>query len=191
MLSVLAQNWWMVALRGVAAILFGITAIIWTDITLGVLVAFFGAYAIVDGALLIGSAFSGPSRDRFWHLLGGVAGIAVGIVAWVWPGLTALSLLYIIASWAIILGVTQVMAAVRLREWLTEEWLLVLSGVVSVVFGTVLFIFPGDGAIAVVTTIGIFAIINGGTEIGLALRLRGLNQGQPVSRARMGRTLTN
>jgi uncharacterized membrane protein HdeD (DUF308 family) len=189
MLSVLSRNWWMVALRGVAAILFGFTAIIWPDITVGVLVAFFGAYAIVDGALLIGSAFSGPSGDRFWHLLGGVAGIAVGLVAWVWPGLTAVTLLYIIASWAIILGVTEVIAAVALREWLAQEWLLVVSGVVSVLFGTLLFIFPGDGAIALVTTIGIFAMIIGGTEIGLAFRLRGLNQDRPERGPGMGRTV--
>lgn len=189
MLTVLAHNWWMVALRGVAAILFGVTAIIWPDITVGVFVAFFGAYAIVDGALLIGSAFSGPSNDRFWHFLGGVAGIAIGIVAWAWPGLTALSLLYIIASWAIIVGVTQLTAAVTLPESLSEKWLLVLSGVVSILFGTVLFVFPGDGAIALVTTIGIFSMIVGGTEIGLALRLRGLNQGA-VSGAGVGRGVT-
>jgi uncharacterized membrane protein HdeD (DUF308 family) len=181
----------MVALRGVAAILFGITAIIWPGITVGVLVAFFGAYAIVDGGLLIGAAFSGPSSERFWHLLGGVAGIAIGIMAWVWPGLTALSLLYIIAAWAIIIGVTQITAAIALREWLTEEWLLVLSGLALIVFGTVLFVFPGDGAIALVTTIGIFAIIIGATEIGLGLRLRGLNEGRPSSGAHMGRTVAS
>ena len=177
MLTVLARNWWMIALRGVAAVLFGFGAIAWPDITVGVLVAFFGAWAIIDGSFSLASSLAGPSRDRWWHVLGGISSIAVGVIAWAWPGLTALTLLYIIASWAVIVGTFEIAGAIALHEWLTREWLLILSGIVSILFGIVLFAFPGEGALAVVTTIGIFSMILGGSLIGLALRLRSLNQG--------------
>jgi uncharacterized membrane protein HdeD (DUF308 family) len=187
MLTALTHNWWMVALRGVAAILFGFTAIVWPDITVGVLVAFFGAFAIVDGSFSVAASLAGHSSDRWWYLLGGVASIAIGVIAWAWPELTALTLLYIIASWAIIVGTFEIAAAIALREWLTQEWMLILSGVVSVLFGIVLFAFPGEGAIALVTTIGIFSMILGGSLIGLALRLRGVNQGPSSRGAGLGR----
>jgi uncharacterized membrane protein HdeD (DUF308 family) len=187
MLTALAQNWWMVALRGVAAILFGFVAIVWPDLTVGVLVAFFGALAIVDGSFSVATSLAGPSKDRWWYLLGGISGIAIGVIAWVWPDLTALTLLYIIASWAVIEGTFEIAAAIALHEWLTQEWLLILSGVVSIVFGIVLFAFPGEGAIALVTTIGIFSMFIGGSLIGLALRLRSLNQGSTMRGAGMGR----
>lgn len=186
MATALAQNWWMVALRGVAAILFGFTAIVWPDITVGVLVAFFGAFAIVEGAFSVAASLAGPSNDRWWYLLGGIASIAIGVIAWVWPDLTALTLLYIIASWAVIVGSFEIGAAIALREWLTKEWMLILSGVVSVLFGIALFAYPGAGAITLVTTIGIFSIILGGSLIGFALRLRGLNQGSASRGAGMG-----
>jgi uncharacterized membrane protein HdeD (DUF308 family) len=187
MLTALAQNWWMVALRGVAAILFGFVAILWPGLTVGVFVAFFGAFAIVDGAFAVGASIAGPSNDRWWHLIGGVAGIAVGLIAWAWPGLTALTLLYIIATWAVIVGTLEIGAAIALREWLNDEWLFILSGVVSILFGIVLFAFPGDGAIALVTTIGIFSMILGGSLVGFALRLRTFNQGPTTRAAGMGR----
>ena len=187
MIAALAQNWWMVALRGVAAILFGFGAIVWPDITVGVLVAIFGVFAIVDGSFSVASSLAGPQSERWWYLFGGIASIAIGVIAWVWPDLTALTLLYIIASWAVIEGTFEIAAAIALREWLTEEWLLILSGAVSIVFGIVLFAFPGEGAIALVTTIGIFSMILGGSLIGLALRLRALNQGPTSRGAGMGR----
>jgi uncharacterized membrane protein HdeD (DUF308 family) len=121
------------------------------------------------------------------YLLGGIASIAIGVIAWAWPDLTALTLLYIIASWAVIVGTFEIAAAVVLNEWLTEEWLMILSGAISILFGIVLFAFPGEGAIALVTTIGIFSIIIGGSLIGFALRLRGLNQGSTTRGAGMGR----
>ena len=187
MLPALTRYWWLVALRGVSAVLFGIVAVAWPDITVGVLVAFFGAYAIVDGSFSVGTAIAGPSNDRWWYLPGGIASIAIGVIAWVWPDLTALTLLYIIASWAVIVGSFEIMTAIALRNWLTEEWLLILSGGVSIVFGIVLFAFPGEGAIALVTTIGIFSMICGGALLGLALRLRSLDQESTSGRAGMGR----
>jgi uncharacterized membrane protein HdeD (DUF308 family) len=177
----------MIALRGVAAVLFGFGAIVWPDITVGVLVAFFGAWAIVDGSFSVAASLAGPQNERWWYLFGGIASIAIGVIAWAWPELTALTLLYIIASWAVIVGTFEIAAAVALREWLTKEWMLILSGAVSILFGIVLFAFPGEGAIALVTTIGIFSIILGGSLIGLALRLRSLNQGPATRGTGMGR----
>jgi uncharacterized membrane protein HdeD (DUF308 family) len=163
----------MLTLRGVAAIVFGIVAIAWPDITIGVLVAFFGAFAFVDGAFSIGAAFGGESRDRWWYALRGIGGITVAIIALVWPGLTALSLLYFIASWAVVTGVIEIIAAIQFRDAITGEALFIVSGLLSVVFGTVLFMFPGDGAIAVVLTIGIMAIINGTWDVVASFTLHG------------------
>ena len=177
----------MVGLRGVAAILFGLTAIVWPDITVGILVAFFGAWAIVDGAFSIAESLAGKSNDRWWYLFGGIASIAIGVIAWAWPDLTALTLLYIIASWAVIVGFFEIAAAIALRDLLNQEWVLVLSGAVSILFGSVLFAFPGEGAIALVTTIGIFSILLGGSLIGLAFRLRGLSEGPSGHGAGLGK----
>jgi uncharacterized membrane protein HdeD (DUF308 family) len=168
----------MLALRGVAAILFGIGAIAWPDITIGVFVAFFGAFALVDGAFSIGAALSSETADRWLYVLRGLLGMLVGVIAWVSPGLTALSLLYFIASWAIITGVMEIVAAVRFRDALTGEGLIIISGVISVIFGIVLFAFPGDGAIALVMTIGIFAMISGAWDIIAGLSLRGWASGR-------------
>lgn len=174
MVQMLTRYWWAVALRGVLAILFGILAIVWPDLTVGILVALFGAYAIVDGAFAIASAFRADDTDRWWHVLEGVLGLAVGLIAWVWPGLTALSLLYFIAAWALVTGVIEIIAAIRLRRAITNEWLLVLSGVLSVLFGILLLFRPRSSAIALVVVIGIYAIIFGVMLLGLALRLRGM-----------------
>jgi uncharacterized membrane protein HdeD (DUF308 family) len=173
MLSLLAQNWWMLALRGVAAILFGIVAISWPDITVGAFVALFGAFAFVDGVFSIGAAFGGDSRERWWYMLRGISGMSVAVIALVWPGLTALGLLYFIASWAVVTGVTEVVAAIQFRDTISGEALIIISGVLSIIFGSVLFAFPGDGAIAIVMTIGILAIINGTWDIIAGFSLHG------------------
>ena len=184
MLDVLARNWWMVALRGVVAILFGFLAIIWPDLTVGVLVALFGAYALVDGVFAIVSAFQSTDSDRWWHVAEGALGILVGIIAWVWPDLTALSLLYFIAAWALVTGVIEIVAAIRLRRVLDNEWLLLLTGVLSVLFSILLFIRPRSSAIALVVVIGIYAIIFGGMLLGLAFRLRRMRGDRGVTGAR-------
>src|SRR5256885_4424651 len=130
MLDALARNWWVVALRGALAVLFGVLALVWPAITIGVLVLLFGAYALVDGVFALGSALFGGARvegRRAWLILEGVVGVAAGIVAFVWPGVTALALLWVIAAWAIITGVLEIATAIRLRRELRGEWLLVLS----------------------------------------------------------------
>jgi uncharacterized membrane protein HdeD (DUF308 family) len=179
-LETLARYWWVVAVRGVAAVLFGLLAIIWPAITVTVLVLLFGAYALVDGVLALGSAiFGGRSAEgrRPWLALEGVAGVLTGVLTFLWPGITTLVLLWLIAAWVLVTGVLEVVAAVRLRREMQGEWLLALSGVLSVVFGILLIIWPTAGAVTVVWLIGIYAMVFGIALIALSLRLRKIYQG--------------
>ncbi|HEV8164756.1 MAG TPA: DUF308 domain-containing protein, partial [Actinomycetota bacterium] len=172
--------WWSVALRGVLAVAFGVVAWIWPHITVHALVLLYGFYALVDGLLALAALLVGGSlvrERRVWLLVEGVAGIAAGVIAFLWPGITALVLLYLIAAWAIATGILEIAAAVWLRRELRGEWLLALGGVVSVLFGVFLIVRPGEGAIAVVWLIGLFAIVFGVALIGLGLRLRRLGRG--------------
>lgn len=151
MIGVLARNRWMVVLRGVLAVLFGLTAWVWPDLTATVLVALFGAYALVDGAFAVvaGIASYGDNEPWWAELLTGVAGIVLGLLVFVWPDISALALLYLNAAWAITTGVFEIAAAIRLRREIDGEWLLALAGIASVLFGALLILFPGSGAIAV------------------------------------------
>src|SRR5262249_10613732 len=145
----LARHWWVVALRGLAAVLFGILAFAWPGMTLAVLVLLFGAYALVDGVLGVIAAIRGDSDHRLAMAAEGVVGILAGLAAFAWPGLTALVLLYIIAFWAILTGVIEIAAAVRLRRVLQNEWGLIVGGALSILFGVILVVAPGAGAVAV------------------------------------------
>jgi uncharacterized membrane protein HdeD (DUF308 family) len=170
----LIRNWWLVALRGAAALVFGVLTILWPRVTLAALILLFGAYAVVNGVFAVVVAVTHRRGEPHWVslLLSGILSIALGIVAFVLPGLTALSLLYIIAAWAIVTGVAEIATAVRLRRVITGEWLLVIAGVVSVLFGLLLVVFPGAGALAVTLWIGTYAIMLGILLIALAFRLR-------------------
>jgi len=175
-MDVLARNWWMILLRGVAGMLFGFIAFVRPGISLAALVLVFGAYVLVDGVLAIVSAIRHHgTQDRAWlHVFEGVAGVAAGVMTFLWPGLTALALLYLIAAWALVTGVFEIVAAVRLRKVLTDEWLLVLSGIASVALGVLLMVFPGAGALGVLLWIGAYAIVSGALLVALSLRLRSL-----------------
>ena len=176
MLRTLAQNWWAIVLRGVCAVLFGLGAFAWPGITLAVLVLLYGAYALIEGVLAVAWALMGRHEGPFpWGvLLAGLAGVAVGVVTFLYPGLTALTLLYLIAAWAIIRGVFEIIAAFHLRKELENEWMLALSGFLSLVLGAILIVAPGAGALAVLWWIGAFAILFGVLTIMLGLRLKGL-----------------
>jgi uncharacterized membrane protein HdeD (DUF308 family) len=175
----LARYWWVMALRGLLAVLFGLAAFFWPGITLVALVFLFGAYALVDGVLAIVSAFRG---GEWWPLLlEGVIGIAAGVAAFVWPGITALALLYVIAVWAIVTGVLEVVAAIRLRREIENEWLLGLGGALSILLGVIMVAVPGAGALGLVWAIGAYALLFGAMLIVLGFRLRGM-KGQVESR---------
>jgi uncharacterized membrane protein HdeD (DUF308 family) len=174
LLDVLAKNWWAIALRGVAAIIFGILAAVMPGITLAVVVLLFGAYALVEGVLNVIAAVRRRGGKWPWWalLLEGVVSIAAGVVAFLVPGVTALALIYVIGAWAIVTGMLEIVEAVRLRRVITGEWWLAISGVLSLIFGAFLLVFPGAGAVALVLWVGIYAFIFGVLLVALALRLR-------------------
>jgi len=172
-MAALARTWWAAVIRGVIAIIFGLIALFWPGLALGALILLFGAYAFVDGVFALVAAVRSAEHHTTWWVqaLEGVVGIIAGIIAVVFPGLTALALLYVIAAWALITGVLEILAAYRLRHEGTQAWLLGLAGVASIIFGLLLIIFPGAGALAVLWLIGIYAIIFGVVMLVLAWRL--------------------
>jgi len=175
-LAHLARNWWTFVLRGVVAILFGILAFMRPGITLDALVLLFAFWALFDGVFaLISSIGAAEAREPWWPLvLIGLLGIAAGVVALRWPGITALALLFIIAYWSIFRGILEIVAAVRLRDLIPGEWRLVFGGLASVVFGALLVIYPGAGILAVIWLIGIYAVIFGIAFLMLGFHLKGL-----------------
>jgi len=178
LLRLLSRHWWVLALRGLLAVIFGILALIWPATTVRVLVILFGIYAIVDGLFSLLSALANRRRQGAWWLLliEALAGIAAGILALIWPQVTAFVLLYLIAAWAILTGVLQLIVAFRLRRQVEGEWFLVLAGAVSIILGLLLAFQPGSGLIAVVWFIGAYAIVFGILLIVLGFRLRALRQ---------------
>jgi uncharacterized membrane protein HdeD (DUF308 family) len=173
MRDVLARNWGWIALRGVAALIFGLVTLLYPLITLATLVLLFGAYALVDGVFAVGSAVASRGEPhRGWLLIGGIAGIALGILTFAQPRITGLILLYFVAWWAIIIGGSQIAAGIRLRKVITGEWLLILAGALSILFGLLLLVRPEAGALAVAVWIGAYATVLGVVLIALALRLR-------------------
>jgi uncharacterized membrane protein HdeD (DUF308 family) len=176
-LPTLATNWWALLLRGVAAVLFGLAALFWPGLTLVVLIVFFGAYTLVDGIFAIVAGIRGSGSRRWLLLAEGVLGILAGLIALFWPGITALVLLYVIAAWAVFTGILKGVMAIWLRREIENEWLLVLSGVLSVLFGVILAVLPGVGLLSLVWLVGIYALIFGVALIVLGFRVRS----QPAS----------
>jgi uncharacterized membrane protein HdeD (DUF308 family) len=175
MLQLLARRWWALALRGVIAVLFGLSTFFVPGVTLIALVLLFGFYAILDGVFDIVSAVKAPGPH--WPLLvEGIVGIIAGIVTFMWPGITAMVLLYLIGFWAILTGVLEIVAGIRLRQAIANEMLLILMGVISILFGILIILFPGAGALAVIFWIGAYALVFGIILIALAFRLRGFRE---------------
>jgi uncharacterized membrane protein HdeD (DUF308 family) len=178
MVNFLQRAWWALALRGLLAIGFGVLALFWPGITLGVLVLFFGAYSLVDGFFSSAGALAHRKEDKSWwlFLLSGLAGIIVGVLTFFLPGLTAFALVLLIAARALVVGVFEIIAAFNLRREINNEWFLVLNGLLSILFGIVLFAMPGVGALALVTAIGIIAILIGILLVVVAFRVRNMPQ---------------
>ena len=179
MLSLVSRDWWVYAVRGIAAILFGIMALIWPGPTLAVLILLFGAYAFVDGISLIVALARGDvlARSHKWITgLMGVLGIAVAIATLVWPGMTALTLLYLVSFWAVTTGILQIASAIEFRREIAGELFVVLGGLFSIVFGALLVAFPGTGLLSLVWLVGFWAELFGFSSLGIAYRLHGIDR---------------
>src|SRR6267142_4348074 len=172
-LHALTKCWWLLLLRGIAAILFGILAFAWPGLTLVTLVLLYGAFALVDGVISLIAAFTGSAKPvpTWWLVVVGLLGIAAGIVTFAWPGITAILLVLFIGAWALVHGIFEIIGAIQLRKEIDNEWMLILSGVVSVLFGLIVLIAPGAGALALIWVIAAYSIVFGITFIALALRL--------------------
>jgi uncharacterized membrane protein HdeD (DUF308 family) len=178
MLEVLSQKWWAVALRGVLAIVFGIVALSNPGATLVSLAVVFGAYAFVSGVCAIVAAFGSRGRDAVWYVLDGILGIAVGIATFLFPGLTAQGLVYLIGVWAILSGIFEVIAGFELP--IKRDWLLVIAGIASIIFGVLVFVYPVSGALAIAWLIGVYALVFGVSMLAFGIRLRSL-RGSPAT----------
>jgi uncharacterized membrane protein HdeD (DUF308 family) len=178
LLEALGRNWWLVALRGLLAILFGLAAFVWPGLTLVVLVLLFGAYALADGVMaLIAGWMHRRGRSGWWMVFEGLFGIAIGVVTFLWPAVAALALLSFIAAWAVVTGIFEIAAAVRLRHVIDNEWALALGGLLSVAVGVAIFVWPQGSALALVWLIGAYAILFGILLLAFAFRLRSWHKG--------------
>ena len=168
------RNWWMLAVRGVLAIIFGLIALFAPGIALLAFVYVFGVYALIDGIMALYIAIrERDSLSRWaWVLFEGLLSIIAGIVAFVYPGLTALVLLYIVAIWAVVTGIMEIVTAIAIRGFAAREWALGLAGILSIIFGIVLFIFPGAGLLSILWLVGIYGIVFGVLFIVRAFQMR-------------------
>ena len=176
--AALGRNWWLLLLRGLVAIVFALLTWAQPGVSLAALVLVFGIYVLADGLLGVWSAIAKRRDNRHWWLLllWGLVGIVVGVMTFIMPGITGLVLLMYVAAWAVITGVLQIVAAIRLRKEIKGEWLMILSGLVSVAFGVLLFLQPGAGALAVAWIIAAYAFIFGVLMVLLAFKVRKLGR---------------
>lgn len=170
-----AHYWWTFALRGILLIAFGLLALFWPGMTLAVLILLFGVFALADGVFALWLAFSeGAKGVRGWLVALSILAIGTGIVALLWPGLTAVALLFVVAAWALVRGAFEIVSAIRLRREIEHEWLLALSGAVLMLLGALLFLFPAAGLLSVIWFLGAFALVAGILLFVGALRVRRL-----------------
>ena len=180
MLQNYTKSWWLFIFRGIVAVLFGLAAILLPGITLELLVLLVGAFFFVDGVLaIVGSFGTRKVEERWWvSLLEGIAGVLIGILAIIWPGTTLVAIVFIIAAWALVTGVFEIVAAIRLRKVIKGEWFLGLGGIISVLFGLLLFVSPGTGAVTLVWILGAYAIFFGILLLLLGFKMKKLLQSE-------------
>jgi uncharacterized membrane protein HdeD (DUF308 family) len=178
MLSEISRNWWLVAFRGALAVIFGVIAFVWPGVTFEALVLLFGAYALVDGVLMVLFGLMAASYHQQWLplVIGGVIGVGLGIITFVQPATVALALVYVVAFWAIFTGLLEIVAAIRLRDVISAEWLVVISGALSIVFGILVAAQPTAGALTIAYLFGFYALLAGISQLVLGFRMRGLGQ---------------
>ncbi len=174
MLEAMARNWWTLLIRGIAAILFGFVVILFPNLSLVLLVTFLAAYLFVDGIFALIAAFKSREHAHWWLVaLEGVLGIAAGIAAFLFPGAAVLTFFYIVVFWAIVTGVLEILGAIELRKQINNEWWMILSGAISILFGVVLMISPIAGVMTLLWLVGIMAIAFGVMMVILAFRMHG------------------
>ncbi|KZF10135.1 hypothetical protein A2J03_01500 [Rhodococcus sp. EPR-157] len=168
--------WWAVLIRGIFAVIFGIVALAWPEVTVWALVVVFGAYAIVDGLSAIFRAVSARKVESgwVWWLLGGLVSLGAGIVAFVWPEITALAAVFVIGIWAIMGGLLEIAGSIRLRKLDgAAHWgMLLFAGVLELLFGLVLVFFPISGILSIVWLVGVFALVFGVLFVVSAFQVR-------------------
>ena len=186
MIRAVSKCWWIFSLRGIIAIVFGLAALLWPALTLGVMVLLFGLFALLEGLSAVVTSFGkGDEKGGWTLLLEGLVGVLVcvivllgtGIGSIFWPKVAAVMLVYYIAGWAMLAGLFKIITAIRIRAEVKGEWVLGLSGLISILVGLILILRPGTGVLAVAWLIGIFAIILGIFELLLGLKFRGIGSG--------------
>ena len=173
MLGELSRHWWVLVVRGVAAVIFGLAALIWPGITLVALAIVFGVFALVDGIALGVAAFRVSSGTRTPLVIQSVIGILLGLGALIWPIAAVFALVLLIGAWAVITGVAEIVTAIRMRAQISSEWLLVFVGALSVIFGLLLWLWPMAGAGAIALVVGVYAIVFGVAMAIAGFRLKG------------------
>lgn len=173
MLQTMSRNWWTVLLRGIFFVVFGLLALLTPSLTLPQLMAFFGVFALAVGVTAVFTSFNSQDNDERWwlHLIDGAIGVLAGIGVLISQGIAAMTLLFVIAAWAVLIGIMQIIGARRLRQDLPNEWLLGFIGVLSVVFGIFIYLLPSAGALALAWLIGLYALVDGALFIALGFRL--------------------
>lgn len=174
----LTDNWWLLLLQGVLSIVIGVLALVWPGRTLAVLIVLFGWLTVLNGAVAIISAIGAAASRRpwGWRFAAGIVGVLVGMIILRWPGETALTVLLFVGFWAIMVGLMQIIGAVADHAEIPHAWLLALEGVVSILFGIAMVVWPGVGLLTLVLLIGIFAIVHGILYCAIAFRVRALGQ---------------
>src|SRR5947208_10058276 len=176
MIEALKRHWWVPVIRGIAAIVFGTMAFVYPGITIAMLVLFFGAWVLIDGAFLVIGAIGHRASDPDWgwHLVIGVLGIIVGLLTFHAPGITALALVIYVAAWALMIGASEIVLAVKLRREIKGEWFLILMGLISIAFAVLLLWNPIAGAATLIWLIAWYAVVLGVLGIFFGFRLRSL-----------------
>jgi uncharacterized membrane protein HdeD (DUF308 family) len=176
LIETLKRHWWVPVIRGIAAIVFGIIAFTHPGLAATTLVLFFGAWVLIDGIFRVVGAIGHRASDPDWgwHLVIGLLGIIVGLLTFHAPGITALALVIYVAAWALMIGASEIVLAVRLRREIKGEWFLILMGLISIAFAVLLLWNPIAGAAALIWLIAWYAVIFGVLGIFFGFRLRSL-----------------
>jgi uncharacterized membrane protein HdeD (DUF308 family) len=191
MFDTFTRNWWAFAIQGVAAVVFGVLTLIWPGASLWAMLALFGAFALVTGAMLLAASFDSARQHMHWGSLAaaGILSGVIGLVTWLWPGLTAFGVLYLVVGWALATGVLYVVASLEFRDVISHSWLMTLTGALSIVMAAVLAIHPRSGILALVLVVGIYAIAGGNATLVFAFRLHDAKQDVAKASTRLAHSM--